>query len=157
MTRRHLVGAVIAVSSALLVTSCTTTLQGKAVSVFDDPFSVAGMPATDGPTGLRSDPAGPTRVVQGTDDGEIDELGRQAISDIEEFWEGAYGETFDGEFQPVEDADLLGRQRIRRHPVLRRQHVRNRERRVSASTTRPSDGTAASCCLRCRKPTATWA
>ena len=103
MTRRHLVGAVIAVSSALLVASCSTTLQGKAVSVFDDPFSVAGMPATDGPTGLRSDPAGPTRVVLGTDDGDMDELGRQAISDIEEFWEGAYGESFDGEFQPVED------------------------------------------------------
>ena len=103
MRRRHLVGAVIAVSSALLVTSCSTTLQGKAVSVFDDPFSVAGMPATDGPTGLRSDPSGPTRVVLGTDDGDMDELGRQGISDIEEFWEGAYGESFDGEFRPVED------------------------------------------------------
>ena len=70
--------------------------------MFDDPFSVAGMPATDGPTGLRDDAAGPTRVVLGTDGGEIDELARQAISDIEEFWEGAYGETFDGEFSPVE-------------------------------------------------------
>ena len=103
MTRRHLVSAVIALSSALLVTSCSTTLPGKAVSVFDDPFSVAGMPATDGPTGLRSDPAKPTRAVLGTDDGDMDELGRQAISDIEEFWEGAYGESFDGEFRPVED------------------------------------------------------
>jgi predicted metalloprotease len=103
MTRRHLVGAVIAVSSALLVASCSTTVQGKAVSVFDDPFSVAGMPATDGSTGLRSDPPVPTRVVLGTDDDDMDELGRQAISDIEEFWEGAYGESFDGEFRPVED------------------------------------------------------
>ena len=128
MTRRHLVSAVIALSSALLVTSCSTTLQGKAVSVFDDPFSVAGMPATDGPTGLRSDPAKPTRAVLGTDDGDMDELGRQAISDIEEFWEGAYGESFDGEFRPVEDVYLLGRERIRRHRVLRRQHVRDRER-----------------------------
>jgi predicted metalloprotease len=101
MPRRHLAGAVIAVSSALLITSCSTTLQGNAVSVFDDPFSVAGMPATDGPTGLRSDPAPPTRDVAGTDDGDMDELGRQAISDIEEFWEATFGATFDGNFEPV--------------------------------------------------------
>ncbi len=102
MSRRHLVGAVITVCSALLVTACTTTMQGKPVSVFDDPFRVAGMPATDGPTGLRSDAAEPSRDVEGTDDSDIDELGRQAISDIEEFWEGAYGQTFDGQFEPVE-------------------------------------------------------
>ena len=101
MPPRHLVGAMIAVSAALLVTSCSTTLQGNAVSVFDDPFSVAGMPATDGASGLRPVPADPTRDVLGTDDGDMDELGRQAISDIEEFWEGTYGESFDGEFRPV--------------------------------------------------------
>jgi predicted metalloprotease len=103
MSRRHLVGALIATCSALLLTACSTTLQGKPVSVFDDPFSVAGMPATDGPTGLRDDAAGPSRDVLGTDKGEIDELARQAVSDVEEFWEGAYGETFDGEFTPVEE------------------------------------------------------
>ncbi len=102
MSRQHLVGAVIATCSALLLVGCSTTLQGKAVSVFDDPFSVAGMPATDGPTGLRSDAADPTREVEGTDDGEIDELARQAVSDIEEYWEGVYGPTFNDEFTPVE-------------------------------------------------------
>jgi predicted metalloprotease len=92
---------VVAVSSTLLLTSCSTTLQGNAVSVFDNPFSVAGMPATDGPTGLRSNPAAPTRDVVGTDDGDMDELGRQSISDIEQFWEARYGESFDGGFKPV--------------------------------------------------------
>ena len=103
MSRRHLVTTVIATCSALLLAACATTLQGKAVSVFDDPFSVAGMPATDGPTGLRDDAPDPSRVVLGTDEGEIDELARQAVSDIEEYWEGAYSETFDGEFTPVEE------------------------------------------------------
>jgi predicted metalloprotease len=102
MTRRHLAGAVVATCSALLVTACTTTLQGNAVSVFDDPFHVAGMPATDGPTGLRPDAHDPARVVEGTDDGEIDELARNAVSDIEEYWDGVYGQTFDGSFTPVE-------------------------------------------------------
>jgi predicted metalloprotease len=100
--RRHLVGVAIAVGAALLVTSCSTTLAGHAVSVFSDPFSVAGMPATDGPTGLRDDATEPTRDVEGTDGGKIDELGRQAVSDIEEFWGQTYPETFDGEFTPVE-------------------------------------------------------
>ncbi len=102
MSRRHVVVAVIATCSALLAAGCTTTLQGKAVSVFDDPFHVAGMPATDGPTGLRPDAHGPARVVQGTDDGEIDELARNAVSDIEEYWDGVYSGTFDGQFTPVE-------------------------------------------------------
>jgi predicted metalloprotease len=101
MSRRHLVGAVMTVCSALLLTACTTTLQGKAVSVFDDPFHVAGMPATDGPTGLRPDAIEPSRVVEGTDDSDIDELGRQAISDIEEFWDSTFAENFDGRFRPV--------------------------------------------------------
>ncbi|MFC3778735.1 neutral zinc metallopeptidase [Mycolicibacterium holsaticum] len=100
MRRRHLVGAVLAVSSAvLLAAACSTTLQGTPVSVFADPFRVAGMPATDGPTGLRPDPPEPTRKVKGTDGGDIDELARQAVSDIEEFWNGVYSESFGGEFR----------------------------------------------------------
>jgi predicted metalloprotease len=102
MSRRHVVGTVIATCAALLVAACTTTLQGKAVSVFDDPFHVAGMPATDGPTGLRPDAHGPARDVEGTDNGKIDELAGNAVSDIEEYWGSAYSETFDGQFTPVE-------------------------------------------------------
>ena len=74
MSRRQLVGVLIATCTALLVTSCSQTLQGKPVSVFDDPFHVAGMPASDGPTGLRPDAEEPTRDVTNGDGGEIDEL-----------------------------------------------------------------------------------
>ncbi len=101
MSRRHLVGVALAACAALFVTSCATTVTGNAVSVFSDPFSVAGLPATDGPTGLRDDAAEPSRDVVGTDDGETDELGRSAVSDIEEFWAKAFPETFGGEFTPV--------------------------------------------------------
>jgi predicted metalloprotease len=102
MTRRHVVGAMIAACSVVLIAGCTNTLRGNAVSVFDDPFSVAGMRATDGPTGLRDDAAEPTRDVEGTDGGDIDELARHAVSDVEEYWQGVYSETFDDEFTPVE-------------------------------------------------------
>ena len=101
MGRRLRTGVFIA-CAAVLVTSCTTTLQGEPVSIFADPFRVAGMPAVNGETGLRPDALGPSRVVLGTDGGEIDEFGRNAVSDIEEFWESAYGDTFDGEFTPVD-------------------------------------------------------
>ena len=102
MSRRSLTGAVLAACTTLLVASCSTTVAGTAVSVFDDPFRVAGMPAVDGPTGLRPDAEEPSRDVENTDGGEIDELAAASISDIEDFWETAYGETFDEDFTPVE-------------------------------------------------------
>lgn len=60
------------------------------------------MPAVNGESGLRPDALGPSRVVLGTDGGDVDELARTAVSDIEEFWETAYGQTFDGDFTPVD-------------------------------------------------------
>jgi predicted metalloprotease len=104
MTRRHLVGGVVSVAvTTLLLTSCATTLRGTPVSVFANPFSVAGMPAVDGPTGLRDDAAPPSRDVENTDGGQIDELAGSAVSDIEEFWAAHYGESFDGDFTPVKE------------------------------------------------------
>lgn len=88
----------LATGAVLLGGGCSTTLHGNAVSVFDDPFKVAGIPATDGPTGLRSNADDPTRDIKGTDGGEIDWLAASAISDIEQYWEYAYPEAFDEEF-----------------------------------------------------------
>jgi predicted metalloprotease len=105
MSRRHLRGATLAVCAVLVGSACSTTLQGNAVSVFDDPFRVAGMPATDGPTGLRPHAEEPARDVAGTDGGEIDHLAAGAISDIEDYWAVAYQETFDEKFKPV--AELI--------------------------------------------------
>lgn len=105
MSRRHLLGITFAACMMLVGSGCATTLQGNAVSVFDDPFSVAGMPATDGPTGLRPNAEGPARDVEGTDGGEIDELAASAISDIEDYWAVAYEDAFDEPFKPV--AELI--------------------------------------------------
>lgn len=96
-------GTALVASIALVLSGCGQSLQGNAVSVFADPFRVAGMPATDGPTGLRDDAAEPTRAVTDTDGGDIDHLAASSVSDIEDFWGQAYGETFDGEFEPVTD------------------------------------------------------
>ncbi|MDT5337691.1 MAG: hypothetical protein QOD90_3196 [Mycobacterium sp.] len=100
MKRRHLVGLAV---TTLLLSACATTLHGTPVSVFADPFSVAGMPAVNGPTGLRDDAESPSRDVENTDGGQIDELAGSAVSDIEEFWASHYGDTFDGKFTPVKE------------------------------------------------------
>ena len=98
----RLLGAAIAVASAAAVlTGCTTLLEGKPVSVFDDPFHVAGLPATEGPTGLRPDAEHAIREVQHSGGGEVDEIGAQSISDIEEFWKGAFDDPLKGTFKPV--------------------------------------------------------
>ena len=101
MGRRRLAGATVAACSVLLGTACSTAVQGEAVSVFHDPFNVAGMPATDGPSGLRPGAPGPDRDIEGSDGGRIDELAGGAISDIEEYWQTAYPATFDDEFSPA--------------------------------------------------------
>lgn len=101
MSRRALLGIAFAVCTALPLASCSALVGGTAVSVFSDPFSVAGMPATDGSSGLRPDAEKPSRKVTNTDGGKIDNLAASAVSDLEEFWSGAYAEAFDGEFQPV--------------------------------------------------------
>ena len=104
MTRRHLVGSLVILAvGTLVLTSCATTLTGTPVSVFANPFSVAGMPAVNGPTGLRDDAEPPSREVENTDGGQIDELAGSAVSDIEEFWAEHYGESFDGDFTPVKE------------------------------------------------------
>src|SRR5271170_3139500 len=91
--------ACVAAAATLVVSGCTTLLAGKPVSVFADPFRVAGLPATDGPSGLRPDAAAPTRRVDGGNGGQEDTLAVQSVSDIEQFWKGAYRPALDGNFQ----------------------------------------------------------
>lgn len=94
MVLRRVLSSTVAVAGAAALTACSTMLAGTPVSVFADPFKVAGMQAVDGPTGLRPDAEPPTREVEGTDGGEIDEIAAQSVSDIEQFWQGAFSQTF---------------------------------------------------------------
>jgi predicted metalloprotease len=104
MSRRSVTGAVLTVCTALLIASCSTTVPGKPVSVFDDPFSVAGMPAVDGPSGLRPGAKEPSRDVVNGDGGDIDNLAASSASDVEDFWSGgAYRDAFDDSFTPAKD------------------------------------------------------
>jgi predicted metalloprotease len=98
---RHLQAAAVAACLVVLVAGCSNLVAGKPHSVFDDPFRVAGMPATDGPSGLRPGASGPTRDVHGSDGGKEDALAAKSVSDVEQFWKSGYGEPLTGSFQPV--------------------------------------------------------
>ncbi len=99
--RRQLRSLLAIAGVTAVLAGCGTTVIGKPVSVFEDPFKVGGLQAVDGPSGLRSDPEKPTRKVSHTDGGKDDEIGALSISDLEAFWKDEYGGTFDGEFRPV--------------------------------------------------------
>ncbi|MDH6247237.1 neutral zinc metallopeptidase [Mycobacterium sp. OTB74] len=82
--------------AVVLATAC-----GAVTSKPDDPFKVAGMRVTDGPSGLRAGAPKPSRTVTNTDGGPIDTLAVQAVSDVEDYWKGAFNDTFGKGFTPV--------------------------------------------------------
>jgi predicted metalloprotease len=105
--------AVVAASVALLLAGCTNAPENKptsapSTSAPPNPFQVAGMPVTNGPSGLRPGAPGSTRPVEDGDGGEIDGLAAMAVADIEQFWADTYagfhGSPWDelrGKFTPV--------------------------------------------------------
>ncbi|CAJ1585046.1 neutral zinc metallopeptidase [[Mycobacterium] wendilense] len=88
--------------TAGLLTGCSSTVGGEAVSPLYDPFRVGGLPAVDGPSGLRADAPDPVGVVLHTDGGDIDRLALLAVNDVADFWSQHYADALPGDFEPVE-------------------------------------------------------
>ncbi|MFZ1174931.1 MAG: neutral zinc metallopeptidase [Mycobacterium sp.] len=88
-------------AAVLVVAGCTTFVDGRALSMLNDPFRVGGLPATNGPSGIRSNAPSPTGTVVNTDNGPIDKLSLLSVNDIEEYWKSVYGESLKGTFVPV--------------------------------------------------------
>lgn len=97
--------AVIAACVALLVAGCATTTPGVAVSPLYDPFRAGGLPAEDGPSGIRPDSPAPEGEVKGTDGGDADKLATLGVNDVADFWEKNYSDAFDGSFTAVGDLE----------------------------------------------------
>lgn len=101
MNRTRSLAAAISVA-ALLIAGCSgSTTQGQAVSPLYDAFRAGGLPAEDGPSGLKDNPPTPEGEVVNTDDGDIDRLALLAINDIADYWEKNYSEFLDGKFTPI--------------------------------------------------------
>jgi predicted metalloprotease len=93
--------AVIAFAAALVVAGCSTVVDGRALSMLNDPFRVGGLAASNGPSGIRSNAPSPTGTVVNTDNGTIDKLSLLSVNDIEEYWKSVYGQSLQGNFVPV--------------------------------------------------------
>ena len=99
---RRLQAAIAFVGAVLVVAGCSSTVvDGRALSMLNDPFRVGGLPATNGPSGPRPDAPSPTGTVVNTDNGPIDKLSLLAINDIEDYWKSVYSESLKGTFVPV--------------------------------------------------------
>ncbi|MFD6859620.1 metallopeptidase [Rhodococcus sp. NPDC060090] len=102
MTQRHRWFApVLPALAVVLVAGCAQEISGTAVSIYDNPFTVAGLPVVSGPTGPRSGVPDADVMIENTDGGAIDTLSGNAIADIESYWEQEYGSIARGEFEPV--------------------------------------------------------
>lgn len=86
---------------AILVAGCSSTTAGQAVSPLYDPFRAGGLPAEDGPSGIRDNAPDPEGDVENTDDGDVDKLTVLAVNDVAEYWDAHYGEAFDGSFEAI--------------------------------------------------------
>ena len=85
----------------LISAGCASTTQGRAVSPLYDPFRAGGLPAQDGPSGIREDAPAPDGDVKDTDGGDADKLATLAVNDVADFWEKNYSASFDGSFTAV--------------------------------------------------------
>ncbi|ORB85282.1 peptidase [Mycobacterium kansasii] len=88
--------------AVLVVAGCTTMVEGRALSILNDPFRVGGLPATNGPSGPRPNGPAPTGTVINTNNGPIDQLSLLSINDIQDYWKGVYSEALKGTFKPVD-------------------------------------------------------
>nr|WP_108926275.1 peptidase [Mycobacterium montefiorense] len=94
--------AVIACAAAVLVVAgCTTVLEGRALSMLNDPFHVGDLRATNGPSGPRPNGPATDGTVVNTDNGAIDKLALLSVNDIEDYWKSTYSESLKGTFLPV--------------------------------------------------------
>ncbi len=88
-------------ATILVAGGCATFVEGRALSMLNDPFRVGGLPATNGPSGIRANAPSPTGTVVNTDNGAIDKLSLLSVNDIEDYWQSVYADSLKGKFVPV--------------------------------------------------------
>jgi predicted metalloprotease len=98
---QRLKAAIACAGAVLVVAGCTTFADGRALSMLNDPFRVGGLPATNGPSGIRPNAPSPTGTVVNTDNGPIDKLSLLSVNDIEDYWKSVYSQSLKGTFVPV--------------------------------------------------------
>lgn len=88
-------------TSALLLAGCGREIDGRAVSIYENPFNVAGLPVTGGPSGPRPGAPNSQLDVRGAEGTDSDIIATNAIDDIQGYWTATYPELFETPFTPV--------------------------------------------------------
>lgn len=148
MPKAQVFVAISVVLCALMGVGCTRAIEGHGVSIYDDPFQVAGLPTTGGPNGPRTGVADSPLTATNGDGGEVDKLALNAIDDIQSYWQAGFGAEFPGEtFAPVEKLiSWNARAAAARRSSSARKPPTTWSMPPTAAATTPSAGTARCCC-----------
>jgi predicted metalloprotease len=94
--------AILSLAAAAVLAGCQgNVVKGRAMSPLYAPFEVGGLPAEDGPSGIRDNAPEPTSTPEGSDGGDDDKLAMLSVDDVAEFWTQNYGAPLRGGFTPV--------------------------------------------------------
>ncbi|QUH04637.1 neutral zinc metallopeptidase [Saccharopolyspora erythraea] len=102
--RRRIISTTTAViTCAALVAGCSQAVSGTPTTPGGFATdTVAGLPAANGPSGPKAGAPEASMPVEGTDNGEMDKLARNAVADVDEFWAEEFPDAFGGKkFDPV--------------------------------------------------------
>ncbi|WP_086819320.1 aminopeptidase [Allokutzneria sp. NRRL B-24872] len=101
--RRRAVRVTALVAALLLAAGCTTVIRGEAkrVGAVVDPGSAAGLKVTEGASGPRSGVADAQITVENADDGVMDRLASNAVTDVQRYWLEQFPLTFGKPYEPL--------------------------------------------------------
>lgn len=90
------------VVALVVMAACSSVVDGRANSIYSDPYTVAGLRITTGPSGARPGATPSGQKIENGDGGEIDELAANAVTDVETYWKETYSKLFNGPFTAVD-------------------------------------------------------
>lgn len=94
----------LAATTVLVLGGCGNTVGGRAVSIYDDPFRVAGLPTTGGPNGPRTGIPDSDLRAENSDGGAADHVAMNAVADIQDYWRTNFPQQFPaGHFQEIDN------------------------------------------------------
>ncbi|SDM98115.1 Putative neutral zinc metallopeptidase [Allokutzneria albata] len=101
--RRRAVRVTTLLAALLLAAGCTTVIRGEAkrVGAVVDPGSAAGLKVTEGPSGPRVGAADAQVTVENADNGEMDRLAINAVSDVQKYWAEQFPVHFGKPYEPL--------------------------------------------------------
>ncbi|MGP4018023.1 neutral zinc metallopeptidase [Saccharopolyspora sp. 5N708] len=102
--RKRILGTAISVlACAALIGGCSQAISGTPTTLGGySTTDVAGLPATNGPSGPKDGAPDSPLPVEGTDNGPMDKLARNAVADVEAYWTETFPKAFPGkQFDPV--------------------------------------------------------